>query len=146
MCAAGHRAAPAAARGDGARRWERSGLSAPLPRGTERGRCEGGPGAASPGRGGSASRAFKVLLEYPFPLLSEKHPEAIIPFQRAEFEKGVKYRKRRPGLFGSLAAFSPLSSFLSHAKNKPQETQLCWRLGRDRIKAAPDGHRLGTNS
>lgn len=105
--------------------------------------------SVNPGCGGSAERGLskRGLLccwNILFPLLSEKHPKAIIPFQRAEFEKGVKYRKRRPGLFGSLAAFSPQSSFLSHAKNKPEETQLCWRLGRDRIKAAPDGYRWGT--
>lgn len=85
-------------------------------------------------------------MKYPFPLLSEKHPKAIIPFQRAEFEQGVKYRKRRTGLAGRLPAFSPQPSSLSHAKNKPEETQLCWRLGRGRIKAAPDGYRWGTGS
>lgn len=105
-------------------------------------------GALTPAEGGSAEGPLKAraAVKYPFPLCSEKHPKAIIPFQRAEFEQGVKYRKRRPGFAGSLPAFSPQPASLSHAKNKPEETQLCWRLGQSRIKAAPDGYRRGTGS
>lgn len=95
-----------------------------------------------PAEGGSAERPLKVraAVKYPFPPHSEKkkptpkkkakkHPKAIIPLQRAEFEQGVKYRKRRRGLAGSLPAFSPQPASLSHAKNKREETQLCWEMG-----------------
>lgn len=66
-----------------------------------------------------------VLLKYPFPLCQNNIPKPLFPFQRSgirercKIQEGARQRRWQP------RPFSPPCSPRSHAKNNPQEAQLC---------------------
>ena len=66
-----------------------------------------------------------VLLKYPFPLCQNNIPKPLFPFQRSGIRKRCKIQEGARQRRWQLRPFSPPCSPRSHAKNNPQETQLC---------------------
>lgn len=66
-----------------------------------------------------------VLLKYPFPLCQNNIPKPLFPFQRSGIRERCKIQEGARQRRWQLRPFSPPCSPRSHAKNNPQETQLC---------------------
>lgn len=66
-----------------------------------------------------------VLLKYPFPLCQNNIPKPLFPFQRSGIHERCKIQEGARQRCWQLQPFSPPCSLRSHAKNNPQETQLC---------------------
>lgn len=66
-----------------------------------------------------------VLLKYPFPLCQNNIPKPLFPFQRSGIRERCKIQEGARQRRWQLRPFSPPRSPRSHAKNNPQETQLC---------------------
>lgn len=66
-----------------------------------------------------------VLLKYPFPLCQNNIPKPLFPFQRSGIRERCKIQEGARQRRWQLQPFSPPYSPRSHAKNNPQETQLC---------------------
>lgn len=66
-----------------------------------------------------------VLVKYPFPLCQNNIPKPLFPFQRSGIRKRCKIQEGARQRRWQPRPFSPPCSPRSHAKNNPQETQLC---------------------